>query len=79
MKDWLYTAAAVFTILTVSSCLDGHAIQPNHAYVGSNPTKSEAYQMCREIGGPNAWFVTADSGKIICVNKRGNKLSEQPK
>lgn len=79
MKDWLYAAAAVFTILTVSSCLDGHGFTSNTAYIGGNPTKSEAYQMCREIGGPNAWFVTTDSGKIICVNKRGNKLSEQPK
>lgn len=79
MKDWLYATAAVFTILTVSSCLDGHGFTSNTAYTGSNPTKSEAYHMCREIGGPNAWFVTSDSGKIICVNKRGNKLSEQPK
>ena len=79
MKDWLYAAAAVFAILTVSSCLDGHAFVRNTAYIGSNPTKSEAYQICQEIGGPNAWFVISDSGKIICVNKRGNKLSEQPK
>lgn len=79
MKDWLYAAAAVFAILFSMAMLDDYGFEPNAKYIGSNPTKSEAYQMCQEIGGPNAWFVTTDSGKIICVNKRGNKLSEQPK
>lgn len=78
MKNWLY-ALAIAIILSCSYMLDGHAFQPNISYLQANPTKSQAYESCKRIGGQNAWFVITDSGKIVCVNKRGNKLSEQPK
>ena len=37
-----------------------------------------AYRMCAEIGGPNVWFYFNDNGKLVCTNKRGNRLRTQP-
>jgi hypothetical protein len=78
IKNWLY-ALAIAIILSCSYMLDGHAFEPKYFHFDTKPDKIEAYQACKKIGGPNAWFVVTDSGKIVCVNKRGNKLSEQPK
>lgn len=37
-----------------------------------------AYRLCAEIGGPNVGFYFSDVGKLICTNKRGNRLRTQP-
>jgi len=73
--DWLI-AAAVIVAVGSAYMLDGHAMKIEA--LTPRPTDATAYRLCAAIGGPNAWFVYTDSGKLVCVNKRGNKLKEQP-
>lgn len=75
MKEWI-AALVIAIVLSCAYMLDGEASTLDWY---DQPTKTQAYKTCRDIGGPNAWYVITDAGKIVCLNKRGNKLSEQPK
>lgn len=75
MKEWFY-ALIIALAMSCAYMLDGEATTLITEY--DRQTKSQAYQTCRDIGGPNAWYVITDAGKLVCLNKRGNKLSRQP-
>jgi len=75
MKEWI-AAIIIAIVMSTAYMLDGNAQPITFNY--ERPTKSEAYKTCAAIGGPNAWFKFDKNDKLICTNKRGDKLWRQP-
>lgn len=74
IKTWIIATVAVLAVLCLGTMLDASALSAR----AMRPSDATAYRLCASIGGPNAWFVYNDAGKLICVNKRSNKLKTQP-
>lgn len=75
LAKWLLYCFGLMT-LALSALLIVNAVN----YITSRPSVSDttAYRLCAEIGGPNAGFFFDRTGKLVCTNKRGNKLRTQP-
>jgi hypothetical protein len=65
----LLVAFVPTTVMTINRMLD---------MLNTVPADETAYRLCAKIGGPNVGFYFNDKGKLVCTNKRGNRLKEQP-
>ena len=80
LAKWLlYCLSLMVLALTVLIVISaGHQAKAN----ASNPSIEQARQAratCAAFAGPNAWFRFDSNGRVVCTNKRGDKLKEQPK
>lgn len=75
--NWI-VAIIIALALGASHYLDVWSSSADHGLLDMRPSDKTAQRLCADIGGPNAWYVYTESGKLVCVNKRGNKLSVQP-
>lgn len=75
LVGWLF-----YCVCLMALAVAGLALLSTVSLFAARVTTSdaEAYRICSEIGGPNAWFFYDKNGKLVCTNKRGYRLKVQP-
>lgn len=77
-KWMLYCIALMVLALTALMVVSaGHHAKASAAHPSIQQAR-EAQALCADFAGPNAWFTFDKTGRVICTNKRGNRLKEQP-
>jgi hypothetical protein len=74
-KWLLYCIALMVLALTVLMVVSAGQ------HVAARPSiqmSKDAQAACAAFAGPNAWYTFDKRGRVVCTNKRGDRLKEQP-